>query len=183
MKSTVQRGRALLISRSKSQMKLLSAHPSGTIWRPGCSPHASLRACVFQQWGVSQSIRRRRSVLMAHSAAWQKCFVRSQVMEADLLSPLCQPSLVLRLMSLRLHSPAASLFADSSLHFPSIPSSFSHFYEPHLHFCARICSIKNAALLIILFSMPGPPSSNQESNKCRLQMYVLVPSGGPLWKD
>lgn len=39
---------------------------------PVCSLHASSCACVFQQWGVSQSISKRRSVLMAHSAAWQK---------------------------------------------------------------------------------------------------------------
>lgn len=111
LKSTVQRGRALLISRSKSQMKLLSAHPSGTIWRPGCSPHASLRACVFQQWGVSQSIRRRRSVLMAHSAAWQK----DVLFEAKWWKLTCSPP------SVSLHWFYGSCLSGCIL--PPLPSS------------------------------------------------------------
>lgn len=59
---------------------------------------------------------------MAHSAAWQKkCFVQSQVMEADLLSPLCQSSLVLWLMSLQLHYPAAFSFSTPLSIFPAPP--------------------------------------------------------------
>lgn len=64
-----------LFTEKKSSQMMLSPHSAGTVWSllfesALHGPHpAHVRSW---QWGVSQSISGRRSVLVAHSAAWQK---------------------------------------------------------------------------------------------------------------
>ena len=64
------------------------------------------------------------------SSKAKRCFVQSQVMEVELLLSFCQGATFF--LGLTLHSLAA--FTYSALHFPMIPSSFSTFYDSHLHF-------------------------------------------------
>lgn len=93
------------------------------------------------------------------SSVAERCFVPIQTMGADWLFP-SQSLLVLQPLLL---PPSFPLYPFSPLwHFSEIclqlpPNLHPLLFSPSSLTVLRICSIKNAAHLIILFSSPGPP--------------------------
>lgn len=114
--------------RENSQMKL-----SPQCEAPFCAPHS---ARVFQHRGASQSGRDARSSWPTQQPARGR-FVQSRLALSVFIRFLVNVSPVSQY----------SLFV--------LPLSWDSF--TFLSLCARICSIKNAAHLITLFSLSAPP--------------------------
>lgn len=91
-----------------------------------------------------------------------RCCVQGPVMGADM--PLLSP---------HWFNAAPLALSASVLYFSGIASSYTFMRSIYI-----LC--QNCINLIILF--PVPPLHKSQSNKCRLQIYVLMPSRAPFEK-